>query len=320
LQADAARTSPAAVDFSIVIPCYRDAEALPAIFERLGPVMKALPGSAELILVDDGSPDGTGRRAAELASGFDEPVTVVRLARNFGQHAAVFAGFEQSRGRAVVTLDSDLQYPPEQIPELVGALSEEYPVVSGYRADRRDPFVRRMITGLMSRWLGRQTGVELRDYGSMFRAYDRSVVERLLQLREHRRYIPALVGWLGVPVREIPVEHEARGEQGSRYRLMPLIDMFLDLVTGYSTSALRVVTLLGLTGAVLGFLATMTFVVYRIVAGAGVSGLITAFAMLFLLLAIVLFAVAMLGEYVGRVYIEVRNRPYYMVEKVERNR
>src|SRR5205085_12266126 len=130
-----------------------------------------------------------------------------------------------------------------------------------------------------------------------------------LALRERRRFIPALVGWLGVPVKEIPVAHEARGEAGSRYRLGPLVEMALDLITGYSTFALRVVTVLGFIGSLLGFLAMLAFLVYRVVIGAGVSGLVTAFALLFLLLAVVLLAVAMLGEYVGRVYIEVRGRP-----------
>jgi undecaprenyl-phosphate 4-deoxy-4-formamido-L-arabinose transferase len=306
---------------SIVIPCYRDEEAVPTLFARLGPVMDSLDAPAELILVDDGSPDRTALRAIELARDFSHPTSVVRLSRNFGQHPAVFAGFEVSRGDVVVTLDSDLQYPPEEIPRLIEQLAPpEYPVVSGFREQRRDRWSRRQLTRLMSHWLGRQTGSPLKDYGSMFRAYDRSVIEQLLRFRERRRYIPSLVGWLGVGVREIPVAHDARGEQGSRYRLRPLVDMLLDMVTGYSTFPLRTVTLAGMFASLLGFVATVGLGVYRIFVGAGVSGLVSAFAVLFFLIGVQLFLLALIGEYVGRIYIEAKSRPYYLVAEVTTNR
>lgn len=308
------------VDVSIVIPCYRDWHNLPAIFERLGPVLEAIDGHGELVLVDDGSPDLTGSRAIELAREFPHPTTVVRLMRNFGQHPAVFAGFEHCRGRVVVTMDSDLQYPPEEVPRLLAELSSEYPVVSGYRAHRRDPVLRRWLTNALSRWLGRRTGQQLRDFGSMFRAYDRQVIEQLLSFREQRRYIPSLVAWLGVPVKEIPIEHAARGQSGSRYRFRQLVDMLLDLVTGYSTFPLRVVTLTGLAGSFLGLVATISFGAYRFFIGAGVSGLISAVALMFFLLGVQLFLLALIGEYVGRIYIEAKQRPYYVVAEVVENR
>lgn len=305
---------------SIVIPCYKDAGGLDEVFARVGAIMDDLEGDAELVLIDDGSPDATGRRAIELGRTFRHRTVVVRLARNFGQHPAVFAGLAHASGDVVVTLDSDLQYPPEQIPELLAGLDDEHPVVSGSRQQRNDPRTRRLITRFLSWWLGRRTGVHLQDVGSMFRAYDRNVVEQLLQFTEQRRFVPALVAWLGVGVREVPVRHEGRGKAGSRYRLGALVEMFLDLVTGYSISPLRVVAGLGLVGSLLGFGGTAAFLIYRFAIGAGVSGLVSAFALIFGLLAIQLLLVALLSEYVGRIYVETRSRPYYLVGEVSTNR
>jgi len=298
---------------SIVIPLYRDEDALDAIFERCRPILDAAPGGGELVLVDDGSRDATTRRAAALARDYSHPTTVVRLARNFGQHPAVFAGLAHARGRRVVTLDSDLQYPPEEIPRLLDAMSDEYPVVSGYRAHRRDPPIRRLITSMLTRWLNARTGAQLRDFGSMFRAYDRETVDLMLTFTERHRYVPAVVSWLGVPIKEIPVEHEARGSQGSRYRLSTLADLFLDLITGYAVFPLRLLTGLGLLAAMAGFIGTVFFLVYRVVVGSGVSGTVSAFALVFGLLGVNLLLVALIGEYVGRIYTEEKARPYYLI-------
>lgn len=271
------------------------------------------------MIVDDGSPDRTALVAEELARAFRYPVIVIRLLRNFGQHPAVYAGLAEARGRVVVTMDSDLQYPPEEIPRLVAGLGPEVSVVSGYRADRRDPWHRRALTRALGSWLRRRTGADIRDFGSMFKAYDRDTVDLLLGFREQRRFIPALVAWLGVPVLEIPVEHAPRGSGGSRYRIGPLVDMLLDIVTGYALFPLRVVLFLGLLGAGVGFAATLGFLIYRIVIGAGLAGQVSAFALVFFLLGVQLVVVALVGEYVGRVYTEAKGRPYYIVREVIRH-
>lgn len=305
------------VGLSIVVPLYRDEDALQTIFDRCGPVLAATPGGGELVLVDDGGGvDRTTVRAAALAEGYPHRTTIVRLARNFGQHPAVFAGLAHSRGRLVATLDSDLQYPPEELPKLIEAVSAEFPVASGYRADRRDPLLRRWITRGLTRWLNARTGAELRDFGSMFRVYDRATVDLMLSFEERHRYVPAVVAWLGVPIKEVPIVHEARGTGGSRYRLSGLIDLLLDLVTGYSVSPLRLLIGVGLVGATVGFLATLGFLVYRVVAGSGVSGTVSAFALVFALLGIQLLLIALIGEYVGRIYTESKGRPYYLVGEV----
>lgn len=301
---------------SIVVPLYRDRDALVPIFERCGPILDSVEGGGELVLVDDGGLDGTTLYASELARAYRHPTTVVRLARNFGQHPAVFAGLAHAKGDRVVTLDSDLQYPPEDIPKLLAELSDEFPVVSGYRENRKDPFVRRMVTAGLTRWLNARTGAKLRDFGSMFRAYNRRTVDLMLTLTERHRYVPAVVAWLGIPIKEIPVSHDARGAQGSRYRLAGLMELLLDMITGYSVFPLRMLIMLGMVGAIAGFIATICFLVYRVVIGAGVSGTVSAFALVFALLGMQLLIVAMIGEYVGRIYTEAKGRPYYLVGEV----
>jgi len=298
---------------SIVIPLYRDEDSLEAIFDRCGAVMDDVPGGAELVLVDDGGLDATTPRALARARGFRHPVQIVRLARNFGQHPAVFAGLSAATGQVIVTLDSDLQYPPEEIPTLLAAMDDDHPVVSGYRADRKDPMMRRVITRTLTRYLNRRTGATLRDFGSMFRAYDRATVELMLTLTERHRYVPAVVAWLGIPIREIPVSHHGRGAAGSRYRLPALVDMTLDLITGYSVFPLRVVTVIGMFAALIGLASTVGFTVYRIVAGEAVSGTTSAFALVFFLITVQLLLLAGIGEYVGRVYTEAKGRPYFLV-------
>lgn len=307
------------VEVSVLIPCYRDEAGMPQLFARLEPVLDEICEHPELVLVEDGSPDRTGELAIEMAANYRHPTTVVRLARNFGQHAAVFAGFEHVRGAVVVTMDSDLQYRPEEIPLLLEQLSADYKVVSGYRANRRDPFPRNLITKGLTWWLARRTGTKIKDFGSMFRAYDRTVVDQLLRFEERRRLVTALVAWLGVPVKEIPVTHELRGEGGSRYHLHALVDMLMDLLTGYSTFPLRMVTVTALFGAFVGFAATLGLAVYRVMVGSGGAGAVSAFALLFLLITVQLVLTAIVGEYIGRVYLEVKERPHFLVRDVVRN-
>jgi len=309
----------APVDLSVVVPCYRDEDNIAPLLERLGLVLDAFEGAVEIVLVDDGSPDRTGEVAIELTRDYRHPARVVRLARNFGQHPAVFAGLAYARGEVVVTMDSDMQYRPEDIQLLLAALDAGADVASGVRSQRNDPWMRRRITSSLSWWLSRQTGTHLQDFGSMFRAYSRPVVDRMLLFTERHRYVPALVAWLGVDIVEVPITHDARGESGSRYRLGALVDMLLDLVTGYAVFPLRVMSVFGVAAAVLGFLGSIFFLVYRIVQGGGGAGTVSAFALLFFLLAVVLLVLALLGEYVGRIYNESKGRPYYIVAEVRVN-
>jgi undecaprenyl-phosphate 4-deoxy-4-formamido-L-arabinose transferase len=306
------------VQVSVVVPCYRDEDNIGPLLSRLDPVLSAIGGVAEVVLVDDGSPDRTGERAVELTRDYPHPTTVVRLIRNFGQHPAVFAGLEYARGEMVVTMDSDMQYRPEDIPLLLDTVRGGAQVASGVRVNRADPWRRRMITRGLSWWLSRQTGTHMADFGSMFRAYDRPTVDRMLNFTERHRYVPAIVAWLGANIVEVPITHEGRSQAGSRYRFGALVDMLLDLVTGYSVFPLRVMSLIGILGALVGFASAVGFLVYRVAAGAGGAGTVSAFALIFALLALVLTLLALTGEYIGRIYNESKSRPYYLVGEVER--
>lgn len=306
------------VGLSIVIPLYRDEDALAAIFERCGAVLDAVEGGGELVLVDDGGLDRTTSRAYQAAQAYRHPVTIVRLSRNFGQHPAVFAGLANARGERIVTLDSDLQYPPEEIPKLLAELSDEYPVVSGSRRDRKDPWPRGLVTATLTKWLNARTGANLEDFGSMFRVYDRRTVDLMLTLTERHRYVPAVVAWLGVPIKEIPIVHVERAERGSHYRFGRLLELMLDMITGYSVFPLRLLIGIGLAGSLAGFIGTIIFVIYRIVEGSGVSGTVSAFALVFALLGLQLLILALIGEYVGRIYTEAKARPYYLEREVLR--
>ncbi len=302
-----------------MVPCYRDENSIEPLLARLSPVLDGLATTCEVVLVDDGSPDRTGERAVELTRHFPHAATVVRLARNFGQHPAVFAGLAYARGEIVVTMDSDMQYRPEDIPQLVAAVRNGAEVASGVRAKRADPLARRLITRGLSAWLSRQTGTRLTDFGSMFRAYSRATVEKMLLFTERHRYVPALVAWLGADIVELPITHDARGQAGSRYRIGALVDMTLDLITGYAVFPLRVMSALGILGALAGFISSIVFLVYRVVKGGGGAGTVSAFALVFALLAMVLALLALVGEYVGRVYNEAKGRPYYVVGEVARH-
>ena len=306
-------------NLSVVVPCYRDEANVRPLLERLDRVLRGLGGTSEVVLVDDGSPDRTGELAVALTQDYPHLATVVRLARNFGQHPAVFAGLAHARGDVVVTMDSDMQYRPEDIPLLLAALRGGAQVASGVRELRNDPLGRRLITRTLSWWLGRQTGTPLADFGSMFRAYDRATVDRMLLFTERHRYVPALVAWLGADIAEVPITHDGRGDAGSRYRLGALVDMFLDLITGYAVFPLRVMSAMGVAGAMVGFVSSVIFLTYRVLKGGGGAGTVSAFALLFALLAMVLLVLALLGEYIGRIYNESKGRPYYVVGEVVRH-
>ena len=211
------------VTLSIVIPVFNEAESLDSLHRRLSRTLTEVGESYEIIFVDDGSTDGTERVLRELHKR-DPAVTVIRFNRNYGQHAAVIAGFERAQGDVVVTLDADLQNPPEEIPKLLAKLQEGYDVVGGWREGRQDSGIRRMLSFFINQVTSLIVGVRMRDYGCMLRAYRRSVVESVCQCQEASSFIPALANAFAGSVAEIPVFHSPRSVGQSKYtpfRLMP---------------------------------------------------------------------------------------------------
>ena len=228
----------------LVIPVYNEEATLPRLFERLPKDLAPLAIPWRVILVDDGSRDRSWALIEEAARR-DPRFTAIRLARNFGQHAAVFAGFSRCTADAVVTLDADLQNPPGEIPRLIAALDEGADVVGGWREQRHDSPFRRLASRAMNRLISRATGVALRDYGCMLRAYRIEIVRMMRDSGEISSFIPALAHCFTDRVTEIPVAHAERLEGTSRYSLFGLFGLLLDLLTGFSMFSLRALSASG---------------------------------------------------------------------------
>lgn len=304
---------------SIVIPVFEEQESLPELVARLGPVVDQLGGvgRCEVIVVDDGSRDGS-LAALEEASASRPWLVVVELIRNFGQHAAVLAGFEVARGEIVVTLDGDLQNPPEEIPRLVAKMAEGYDVVGTFRRQREDSLFRRICSGAVNRLTSRITGNDLRDYGCMLRAYRSQVVAAINGTSERGTFVPVLAEKYAGRVTEIEVGHSERPHGTSKYGVLGLLRLALDLVTGFTVLPLRAAMAIGLVTSVVSIVAAAVLLAGRLIYGSewAVGGVFTLFAFLFFLLGVLLFAVGVLGEYLGRVYSEVRGRPRYVIRRV----
>ena len=301
-------------DVDLVIPVYNEEATLPRLFERLDKDLAGLAIPWRAIFVDDGSRDRSWALIEEVARR-DPRFTAIRLARNFGQHAAVFAGFSRCTADAVVTLDADLQNPPGEIPRLVAALDEGADVVGGWREQRHDSPFRRLASRAMNRLISRATGVALRDYGCMLRAYRIEIVRMMRESGEISSFIPALAHCFTDRVTEIPVQHAERLAGTSRYSVFGLFGLLLDLLTGFSMFSLRALSGFGIAMAVLGMALGALIVGLRLALGSdwAAQGVFTLFAALFVFVGAQFVALGILGEYLGRVYDQVRQRPRFVV-------
>jgi len=300
---------------SIVIPVFNESASIPRLHTRLHQVLQQLGRSFEVVYVDDGSTDRSLEELLVIQGG-DPAVKVVTLARNAGQHAAVLAGFAHARGAVVVTLDADLQNPPEEIPRLLAEIDAGHDAVGTRREGRNDPFLRRAISAVVSRLASLAVGVPMTDCGSMLRAYQRPVVDEILRLAERALFIPALGAWLAARPTEISIRHEARLAGRSRYSPLRFMQLGFDLMTGFSLVPIQLVSLAGLGVSLLGIAFGAFLLIRRLILGPESEGLFTLFAILFVFVGILIFAVGLVGEYVGRIYAEVRRRPPYIVRAV----
>ena len=300
---------------SIVIPVFNESASIPRLHTRLHQVLQQLGRSFEVVYVDDGSTDRSLQELLVIQGG-DPAVKVVTLARNAGQHAAVLAGFAHARGAVVVTLDADLQNPPEEIPRLLAEIDAGHDAVGTRREGRNDPFLRRAISAVVSRLASLAVGVPMTDCGSMLRAYRRPVVDEILRLAERALFIPALGAWLARRPTEISIRHEARLAGRSRYSPLRFMQLGFDLMTGFSLVPIQLVSLAGLGVSLLGIAFGAFLLIRRLILGPESEGLFTLFAILFVFVGILIFAVGLVGEYVGRIYAEVRRRPPYIVRAV----
>ena len=297
---------------SVVVPLFDEEESLPELHRRLGAVLDALPEPGEIVFVNDGSTDRSGELLDEIQAS-DPRVTLVDLAYNAGQHAAVLAGFSIARGDVVVTPDADLQNPPEEIPKLLEKVRDGFEVVGGVRQRRKDPLPRKALTAL-----ARAVSKGGSDYGCMLCAYRRDVVQRILRCHERSLFIPALAATLARRVVEVPVAHDERRFGGSRYSALRLMRLGFDWVTAFSVLPIQIVSVFGILTAVAGLLFGVGLFIRRLYVGPEVEGVFTLFAILFVFLGAVFVAIGVVGEYVARIYLEVRQRPLYMIESVRR--
>ena len=304
------------VEVSVVIPVYNEEDGLQALFDRVYPALDSLGESYEIIFVNDGSAD---RSPAMLAAQYHKRPDVTRVILfngNFGQHMAILAGFEHTRGRIVITLDADLQNPPEEIPRLVAEMRKGHDYVGTIRRQRNDTAFRRYASRAMNRLRERITKIKMTDQGCMLRAYDRNIIDTINACREVNTFIPALAYTFSSNPVEIEVGHEQRHAGESKYSLYQLIRLNFDLVTGFSIVPLQwfsaIGTMLSITSAGL----FVVLLIRRFILGSEVQGVFTLFAFNFFLIGIMLFGIGLLGEYIGRIYQEVRDRPRYRIQAV----
>ena len=308
--------APANPDISVVIPVYNEEEGLPFLFERLYPALDALGRSYELVFVDDGSRD---RSVAELREQFQRRPDVTRvvvLARNAGQHLAILAAFQQTRGRYVITLDADLQNPPEEIGRLVAAMDAGADYVGTIRVSRQDVLWRKAASRFLNRVREGTTSIHITDQGCMLRGYDRSVIDAVNRCSEVSTYVPALAYTFARHPVEIEVAHAERTVGQSKYSLFRLIRLNFDLMTGFSVAPLQFFSMSGIVIALLSIAFVIYLAIRRLIVGPEAEGVFTLFGIAFFLIGVALIGLGVVGEYVGRIYEQVRQRPRYTVAAV----
>ncbi len=303
-------------ELTVIIPVYNEEAILPALFSSLYAAVDKLGRSYECLFIDDGSTDRSAALLREQFSKRPGHTRVILLNGNFGQHAAILAGLDYMRGRRAVTIDADLQNPPEEIGKLLDKMDEGYDYVGTIRIKRRDSWWRRVASRCINKLRESTTKIRMTDQGCMLRAYDRSIVQAIKRSQEINTFIPALAYLYARNPTEIEVAHRERQAGESKYSLYKLIRINFDLLTGFSLAPLQIFSTVGMVIAMLSGLLVVVLVVRRLFVGPEVEGVFTLFGIMFFFIGVVLFGIGMLGEYVGRIYQQVQNRPRYIVHAI----
>jgi undecaprenyl-phosphate 4-deoxy-4-formamido-L-arabinose transferase len=303
---------------SIVVPVFNEQENLNEFIRRCTESCDGMERPYELILVDDGSRDSSADIIIKAAEQNDGNIVGVLLNRNYGQHAAVMAGFAESCGDIIVTLDADLQNPPEEIPNLVEKIEEGFDVIGTVRVPRCDTFFRRIASRIVNKVAQKATGVDMHDYGCMLRAYRRNIVDAMLACNERSTFIPILANSFARHATEIEVKHNERPDGQSKYSLWKLINLQFDLLTSMTTFPLRLLSVIGTLISIIGIGFGIFLFVMRLIHGTAwaAEGVFTLFAILFVFIGAQFIGMGLLGEYLGRIYYDVRKRPRYFVQQV----
>ncbi|MEZ2578058.1 undecaprenyl-phosphate 4-deoxy-4-formamido-L-arabinose transferase [Buttiauxella ferragutiae] len=303
---------------SVVIPVYNEQESLPELIKRTTAACETLGKDYEILLVDDGSSDNSADMLSDAAEAPGSHIVAVLLNRNYGQHNAIMAGFSHVTGDLIITLDADLQNPPEEIPRLVAKADEGFDVVGTVRQNRQDSWFRKRASRLINRLIQGTTGKSMGDYGCMLRAYRRHIIDAMLNCHERSTFIPILANTFARKATEISVHHAEREFGDSKYSFMRLINLMYDLVTCLTTTPLRMLSVFGSIIAVMGFALSVLLVVLRITLGPqwAAEGVFMLFAVLFMFIGAQFVGMGLLGEYIGRIYTDVRARPRYFIQRV----
>jgi len=306
-------------NLSVVIPVYNEEASLPTLFARLYPALDALGTTYEVIFVNDGSRDRSAALLREQWERRPDTTRVVLFNANYGQHPAVVAGFEHCRGERMVTMDADLQNPPEEIAKLLAAMDAGHDYVGGVRRRREDSWFRRLASRAMNRVRERITRIHMTDQGCMLRAYSREIVAAVAASREVSTFIPALAYTFAHKPAEVAVAHEERAAGDSKYSLYRLIRLNFDLVTGFSLVPLQMFSMFGILVSITALVTYLVVILQRLVLSGWREGFATLWdrdILAFFLIGVMLFGLGLVGEYVGRIYQQVRHRPRYTVRAV----
>ena len=303
-------------EISVVVPVFNEEACLPELFVRLYEALDQLGAPYECIFVDDGSRDRSVALLRAQHAARPGETRVILFQRNFGQHAAILAGFERAAGEIVITLDADLQNPPEEIPRLRAAIKLGHDYVGTVRRGRQDHWARRWVSRTLNYLREKTTHIHITDQGCMLRAYARDVIDAVNASREVNTFIPALAYLYARNPTEIEVAHESRRAGQSKYSLYKLIRLNFDLMTGFTFVPLQLFSMLGMAIAGMSGLLVIYLVARRLILGPEVEGVFTLFAIAFMLIGLALFGIGLIGEYVGRTYEQVRGRPRYIVAAV----
>lgn len=302
---------------SVVIPVYNEEANLETLYQRLTSILDNLNKPYEIVLTNDGSRDRSAEILDALHVRRPEQIRVIHFNGNFGQHMAIMAGLENVRGEIIITMDADLQNPPENIPKLVEAMEAGHDVVNGYRMDRQDSAWRLAVSRLHNWFRAKiMPKLKMKDEGCMLRAYRRDIVDLMVQSGEASTFIPALALTYATNPTEVGVTHAPRHGGTSNYNFYSLIRYNFDLVTGFSLVPLQLFTLIGMLVSLFSALFFIYMVLRRLFIGPEVQGVFTLFAIVFLLLGILLMGLGIVGEYIGRIYQEVRKRPRFVIRKI----
>jgi undecaprenyl-phosphate 4-deoxy-4-formamido-L-arabinose transferase len=305
-----------APELSVVIPVFNEEPNLPLLFSRLYPVLDGLGKKYEVVFTNDGSADRSLELLKAQHAARPDVTRIIDFNGNYGQHMAIMAAFERVRGQVVVTLDADLQNPPEEIPKLLSLIDMGHDYVGGFRINRKDSFFRTAASRLINIVRSRTTSIEMTDQGCMLRAYRRPIVDAVVKSGAVNTFIPALAySYAGNPT-EVGVRHEERHAGVSNYSLYKLIRLNFDLITGFSLAPLQLFTMVSMACAAGSFLLMIVLALRRLILGPEEGGTFTLFGILFFLISVTMVGIGLIGEYVGRTYQVVRVRQRYHVREI----